>query len=731
MSQVRLSFRAAAAALLMIIAAPAGAEDGYRLWLRYDRLPAAVAARERGYVYGATGYGDDPRVARAAQELNRAISGLLGTAGDAGSKPGRGEVVLGTPSDLRRAGVSLLDVSGLGAEGYLVQSVTVPTGRTIVVTGNSGAGILYGAFALIREMQLGHQLDHLNLRSAPAYPLRMLDHWDNLDRTAERGYAGPSIWDWGSLPGKIDRRYIDYARANASIGLNGTVLNNVNADPQILKPAYLRKVAALADVFRPYGIHVFLSVRFSSPIEVGGLKTADPLDEHVRSWWRAKSDEIYALIPDFGGLLVKANSEGQPGPWDYQRTQADGANSIAEALAPHGGTVIWRAFVYGNSKEDRAKQAYDEFKPLDGKFRSNVIVQVKNGPIDFQPREPFHPLFGQMPHTRVAFEAQITREYLGQNTGVVYLAPMWTEALNADTCTPHCGTPVSATVEAMAGVSNVGSDRNWTGTNFDQANWYAFGRLAWEPHLSAQQIADEWTRLTWSSDPPAAGRIVGMMMGSRETVVDFMTPLGLAHQMATGHHFGPAPWVCGLKQPSWNPCYYNGADARGIGFDRTQTGSEAVDEYAPEVARRFADRKTVGDEYLLWFHHVPWTYRMRSGQSLWDELVIHFDAGVAAVVGMRATWAHLRPFVDDERRSAVTKDLGREQAEAKWWRDASIAYFKSKSNLPLPSGHSPPVHSLSWYEQIHLDAVPGFNAPRIAPQTLCVAGAEGGARCVP
>jgi alpha-glucuronidase len=730
MSQVRLSFRTAAAALLMIIAAPAGAEDGYRLWLRYGRLPAAVAAREHRYAHGATGYGDDPRVARAAQELNLALSGLLGTAPEAGSQRRSGEIVLGTPTDLRGAGVPSLDLSGLGPEGYLVRSVSVPTGRMIVVTGNSGAGILYGAFALIREMQLGHQLDHLNLRSAPAYRLRMLDHWDNLDRTVERGYAGPSIWDWASLPGKIDQRYVDYARANASIGLNGTVLNNVNADPKMLTPEYLKKVTALAGVFRPYGIRVYLSVRFSSPIEVGGLKTADPLDEHVRSWWRAKSNEVYALIPDFGGFLVKANSEGQPGPWDYHRTQADGANTIADALAPHGGTVIWRAFVYGNSNEDRAKQAYDEFKPLDGKFRNNAIVQVKNGPIDFQPREPFHPLFGQMPHTRVAFEAQITREYLGQNTGVVYLGPMWTEALNADTCSPHCGTPVAATVEAMAGVSNVGSDRNWTGTNFDQANWYAFGRLAWDPHLSARQIADEWTRLTWSSDPRAAGRIVGMMMGSRESVVNFMTPLGLAHQMATGHHFGPAPWVCDLKQPSWNPCYYNAADAGGIGFDRTKTGSDAVDEYAPEVARRFADLTTVPDEYLLWFHHLPWTYRMPSSGTLWDELVSHYDGGVAGVTRMRASWAKLRPYVDDNRWSAVAKDLGREQAEAKWWRDASIAYFQSKSNLPLAPGHSPPVHSLSWYEQIRLDAVPGFNAPRIAPETLCVAGGEGGAQCV-
>ena len=729
MRQMGLSFRAAAAALTMIIAARAQADDGYRLWLRYDRLPAAVAARGHRDVRAIGVYGNDPRVARAAQELNRAVAGLLGMAGGAGRKQDSGKILLGTPADLRRAGMPPVDLSGLGAEGYLVRSVTAPTGGTIVVTGNSGSGVLYGAFALIREMQLGHPLDHLNLRSAPAYPLRMLDHWDNLDWTVERGYAGPSIWGWASLPGQIDQRYIDYARANASIGLNGTVLNNVNADPKMLTSEYLKKVSALADVFRPYGIRVYLSVRFSSPIGVGGLKTADPLDAQVRSWWRTKTDEIYGLIPDFGGFLVKANSEGQPGPWDYHRTQADGANAIADALAPHGGTVLWRAFVYGNSNEDRAKQAYDEFKPLDGKFRSNAIVQVKNGPIDFQPREPFHPLFGQMPHTRLAFEGQITREYLGQNVGVVYLGPMWTEALNSDTCSPRCGTPVSATVEAMAGVSNVGSDRNWTGTNFDQANWYAFGRLAWDPHLSPRQIAEEWTRLTWRSEPRAVEPIVAMMMRSRETAVNFMTPLGLAHQMATGHHFGPAPWVCDQKFSGWNPCYYNDSDAQGIGFDRTRTGSDAVDEYAPEVTRRFADLKTVPDQYLLWFHHVPWTYRMASGGTLWKALVSHYDAGVATVRRMRESWAQLRPHIDNDRWSAVAKNLGSEQAEAKWWRDASIAYFQSKSNLPLPPGHSPPVHSLSWYEQFHLDAVPGFNAPRLSPESLCVAGG-GGAQCV-
>jgi alpha-glucuronidase len=404
---------------------------------------------------------------------------------------------------------------------------------------------------------------------------------------------------------------------------------------------------------------------------------------------------------------VKANSEGQPGPQDYHRSHAQGANVIADALAPHGGTVLWRAFVYGNSKEDRAKQAYDEFKPLDGKFRDNVILQVKNGPIDFQPREPFSPLFGQMPRTHVALEAQVTREYLGQNTGMAYLGTMWSEVLRADTCSPKCGKPIASTIVAIAGVSNVGSDRNWTGTNFDQANWYALGRLAWDPNLSPEEIAEEWARLTWTRDAGAVRRIVSTMMSSREAAVNFMTPLGLAHQMATDYHYGPAPWVCDLKQPSWNPCYYNQADARGIGFDRTASGSDAVAQYAPPVAARFADLRTVPDKYLLWFHHLPWTYRMRSGAMLWDDLVRHYDLGVAQAARMRTSWAIVRPYVDRERWQSVDSDLRREDDEARWWRDASIAYWQSLSKLPLPRGSAEPAHPLSYYEALRPPHLPG------------------------
>ena len=715
-------------ALVFSLFAEANAEDGHDLWLRYRPLPAAAAAREHRYVEGASAYSHDARIVAAAREFNGAVAALLNIVPNAAIEQSAGEVILGTSADLKHEFPGLhLDTSGLGAEGYLIRSVAVNANPTIVVTGNSGAGVLYGTFALIREIQLGHSLANLSIRSTPRYALRVLDHWDNLDRTIERGYAGPSLWDWATLP-KIDQRYIDYARADASVGINGAVLNNVNADPKILSPEYLAKVAALANALRPYGVRVYLSVRFSSPVEVGHLRTADPMDPAVKAWWRSEADSFYRLIPDFGGFVVKANSEGEPGPWDYHRTQADGANVIADALAPHDGTVFWRAFVYSATKEDRAKQAYDEFKPLDGHFRNNVIVQVKNGPIDFQPREPFSPLFGQMPETHVGLEVQLTREYLGGDDGIVFLAPMWTEALDSDTCSPRCGRPVKSTVTAMAGVANIGSDRNWTGSNFNQANWYAFGRLAWNPSLSPLQIATEWTRMTWGNDPRLVKPVVATMVNSREAVVDYMTPLGLVHQFQNDHHYGPAPWSCNLSFPSWNPCYYNSANSGGIGFDRTKTGSDAVDQYAPPVAREFAGPNTVPEKYLLFFHHLPWTQRLRSGQSLWDSLIVHYDRGVAQVGENRRTWNSLRPYIDPQRYAQVSNDLDRQVLEAWWWRDASMAYWQSLSKLPLPPGHSSPAHPLSYYQSIHFDTVPGFKIPRIDARTLCVAG-RGGPKC--
>ena len=714
MSYSSSSLRIAAAAVFLLVAPEvARAEDGYRLWLRYD--PVEVPLRQN-YAAHATELVVDARgpIADAAKsELERGLSGLLASPIPLRPEADRNGAIVLTLSRTKR----------LGSEGFAIRSARLHGHAATIIAANSERGLLYGAFALLRRIQTREPLERLNIRSAPAYPLRMLDHWDNLDRTVERGYAGPSIWDWSALP-KIDQRYVDYARADASVGINGVLLNSVNADPRILRPEYLKKAGALADVLRRYGIQVFLSVRFSSPVEVGGLTTADPLDPQVRTWWRAKTDEIYRLIPDFGGFVVKANSEGEPGPWDYHRTQAEGANVIAAALAPHRGTVIWRAFVYAATKEDRAKQAYDEFKPLDGKFNDNVIVQVKNGPIDFQPREPFSPLFGQMPQTNVGLEVQLTREYLGGNDGIVFLAPMWAEVLSSDTCSPRCGRPVKSTIELMAGVANIGSDRNWTGSVFNQANWYAFGRLAWNPSLPPQEIANEWTRLTWGNDPRAVKPIVAMMVRSREAVVDYMTPLGLVHQFQNDHHYGPAPWSCSFAQANWNPCYYNKADAAGIGFDRTKTGSNAVAQYAPPVAESFASLAKVPDKYLLFFHHLPWEYRMRSGQTLWRSLIDDYDRGVTEVEADRREWLSLQAFVDAQRFAAVSAALDRQVLEARWWRDASVAYWQSLSKLPLPSGHAPPAHSLTWYEAIHFDTIQGFKIPRIDPRTLCAAGRE-------
>jgi alpha-glucuronidase len=544
----------------------------------------------------------------------------------------------------------------------------------------------------------------------------------------ERGYAGESIWDWHKLPGWVDPRYTDYARANASIGINGTVLTNVNANATSLTPPYIEKARAIATALRPYGIRVSLTARFSAPIELGGLKTADPLDPAVRAWWKGKVDEIYAAIPDFGGFLVKANSEGQPGPQDYKRTHADGANMLAEALAPHHGVVMWRAFVYSNeTPTDRAKQAYDEFVPLDGKFADNVLVQVKNGPIDFQPREPFHPLFGAMPKTPLMMEVEITKEYLGFATHLAYLGPMWEEVLRADTRVSGRGSTVAKVIDGdlhgyrltgMAGVANIGSDRNWSGSQFDQANWYAFGRLAWNPEASARDIAEEWTRMTFSNDPKFVQPVVGMMMDSREAVVDYMTPLGLAHLMGTGHHYGPAPWVNDLGRADWNPTYYHRADANGIGFDRGASrdgkgGSNAIAQYSPEVAKIFADPKKVPEEFLLWFHHLPWSFGLPSGRTLWDEIVFRYDRGVQRAEKLRNTWYELQyapdmsGYVDGERYAEIKAFLQIQLDEAQWWRDACIAYFQSVNGLPLPAGVAPPKHPLEYYKALKFPYAPG------------------------
>lgn len=578
----------------------------------------------------------------------------------------------------------------LGKEGYTIRT---SEGKTVLEAATE-QGLLYATYHLLRLQAEGADCTRLDIQEKPAFDIRVLNHWDNLDGTIERGYAGRSLWKWEDLTDSVSARYREYARANASVGINGTVLNNVNASPEILSADYLQKVRKLADVFRPYGIKVYLSVNFASPMKLGGLSTADPLDEEVARWWKEKVQEIYGLIPDFGGFLVKANSEGQPGPCDYGRTHAEGANMLAEALKPYGGIVMWRAFVYSPSDADRAKQAYLEFQPLDGRFRDNVMVQVKNGPIDFQPREPYSPLFGAMPHTPLMVEFQITQEYLGHSNHLAYLATMWNEFYRY---------VQPSSLKGVAGVVNVGDNVNWCGHDFAQANWYAYGRLAWNPDLSAEEIAREWLAQTFTTDRRFVEPMTQVMMESREAVVDYMMPLGLHHIFAWGHHYGPEPWceVPGARA-DWLPSYYHQADKEELGFDRSRTGSDAVSQYPDSLARVFDSLEQCPEEYLLWFHHVNWNQKLRSGRSLWDELCYKYQKGVDEVRAFQRIWKDMQPYVDAERYQAVAERLDIQARDAVWWKDACLEYFRTFSKKKYPEGVEPPVFTLKELKKVKL-----------------------------
>ncbi|WP_326983138.1 alpha-glucuronidase [Chryseobacterium sp. MYb264] len=654
------------------------AEDGSKLWLRFPNVKNGISSEK------IISKGKNPTLEIAKKELMSYWQGQT--------------IELRTDKSLKNL-----------KDGYVIKS----NSGKIIISAAKESGLLYGVYHILRLQQTKSDFSHLNITEKPSYDIRILNHWDNLDGTIERGYAGHSLWKWEDLPNKISPRYEEYARVNASIGINSVVLNNVNASPNMLRTDYLQKVKVLADVFRAYGIKVYLSVNFSSPKVIGGLENSDPLHKNVQQWWKEKASEIYNLIPDFGGFLVKANSEGQPGPQDYGRTHADGANMMADILKPHGGIVMWRAFVYSPSKEDRAKQAHLEFVPLDGKFRDNVIIQIKNGPVDFQPREAFNPLFGALKKTSEMVEFQITQEYLGFSNHLVYLAPLFKETLDSDTYSDGKGSTIAkitdgtlrpAQLTAISAVANIGEDTNWTGHHFAQANWYAFGRLAWNHELSAENIADEWIKMTFTDKAAFVNPVKKIMLSSRETAVDYMMPLGLHHIFASGHHYGPEPWGDYKGgRPDWSPVYYHQANAQGIGFDRTKTGSDAVSQYFSPLNTIYGDIETCPENLILWFHHVPWNYKMKDGKTLWEELAFKYDSGVQNVREYQKVWDQMEAYVDPERFTQVQSKLKIQAKDAVWWKDACLLYFQTFSKMPIPYDIERPVHELEDLKKIKLD----------------------------
>ncbi|MDO4985687.1 MAG: alpha-glucuronidase [Prevotella sp.] len=627
--------------MAMVFVGMAKAEDGHQLWLRYQPINKAKVTGPE---------------CKAAQEL-RAYS--------------KQDVTLKLDASMKQ-------------DAYCIKVNREQGKVNSVITAKNEIGLLYGAYALLRGETNG---------SKPFYKLRILNHWDNLNGTIERGYAGLSIF-WKGKAGErkfhgrtifvedpdqpIDTELIkEYARANASIGINGTVLNNVNASPKMLSAIYINKVKQYADILRPYGIKVYLSVNFASPMSIpakgfnGGkpVKTADPLNAQVKAWWKAKAKEIYAQIPDFGGFLVKANSEGQPGPFDYKRTHADGANMLADAVKPYGGIIMWRSFVYGaaHSGEDRVKQAVSEFKDLDGKFRDNVILQSKNGPLDFQPREPYAPIFDNIKNTKQMAELQITQEYLGQSRHLTYLAPMWREFF---------GFVAPEKLVGIAGVANIGLDKNWCGHHFSQANWYAFGRLAWNPNLTSEQIAEEWLGLTFNASNNEA--LKSMMLRSREACVDYMMPIGLHHIFAFDEHYGPEPDGYNPHVPyEWCPVYYHKANNDSIGFDRTHTGSNATAQYREPYCTLYDNINTCPERYLLWFHRVPWSYRLKSGRTVLEEMDYRYARGVKEVEDFIRIWNEAKPNIDEQRWQEVDARLQHQLENAKEWQKVCMDYFSS------------------------------------------------------
>ncbi len=703
----------------LMFASKAIAEDGYEMWLRYQPISNEQQLKlYRAQISQVVVEGDSATMRKATAELQRGLSGLLAkpvatiTGGKpAGKKPAKHALIVGTPKNssvIAELGMEQ-ELSVLGDEGYIIASKTLNKRPVTVIASNTDIGALYGSFHFLRLLQTNQSVQNLTIKSAPKLQHRVVNHWDNLNRVVERGYAGLSLWDWGTLPDYKSGRYEDYARINASLGINGTVLNNVNADPRVLSDQFLEKIAALADVFRPYGIKVYLSINYNSPRAFGDLQTADPLDPKVQQWWKERTKKVYDYIPDFGGYLVKANSEGQPGPQDYNRNHAEGANMLAEALRPYGGVVFWRAFVYSPDIGDRFRGSYDEFKHLDGKFADNVILQVKNGPIDFQPREPYSALFSAMEKTNMMMEFQVTQEYFGFATHLAYQGPLFEESLRTDTFVKGEGSTIGNILEGkifktkrtgMAAVINPGTDRNWTGHPFVQSSWYAFGRMAWDHEISAEAAAEEWLRMTFSNEEKFIAPMKELMMISREAGVNYRSPLGLTHLYSQGDHYGPAPWTDNLERPDWTATYYHRASKTGLGFDRTSTGSNAIAQYPAPLAKRYGDINAVPEELLLWFHHVSWEHKLKSGRNLWEELVHKYYEGVEQVRAMQATWEAQKPYVDAARFAQVKALLQVQERDAVIWRDSCVLYFQTFSGKPIPAGYEQPKHNLEYYKTL-------------------------------
>ncbi|HVU35175.1 MAG TPA: alpha-glucuronidase family glycosyl hydrolase [Opitutaceae bacterium] len=690
-------FRPIPAARLFLVAclavAAARGEDGYELWLRYrPEGDATRAAEYRACTRSVVLAADDAVLHAAARELVRAAAGIARAAPPVTRVGGEGAVYLGDPGHL----VPAAELAAAGAEGFVIRAADVGGRRGIVIAANSNRGVLYGTFRLIREMQLGHPVREISLADRPRITHRLANHWDNPVRapgvrseSVERGYAGSSIFHWNELPQKIDPRLTDWARLLASLGLNGVVVNNVNTAKRglegwrLLTPEYQPKLVALAAVLRPYGVRLFISVNFFSPMLVGHLDSADPDRPEVKRWWRATADSIYAAIPDFGGFLVKADSEGEPGPMKYGRTQADGANVIADAVRPHGGFVYWRAFVYDRQAGDRVTQPYTTFVPLDGRFAANVFVQIKPGPLDFQVREPVSTLFGALPHTHEALELQITQEYTGQDQHVCFLAPQWSNVLEFDTHAHGRGSTVARLLEnqlasesggAIAGVMNLGSARNWTGHPLAQANTYAFGRLAWNPTEGSSAIARDWVELTYNRDPAVVATISGILRASWRAYEDYTAPLGLGLLSRRQDHFLPDP--AGRQED-------HHGDGRGVGFDRTvATGSGYVGQYHEPWRSRFEDPHACPEDLLLFFHHVPYTFRLVSGRTVIEEIYARHHHGVEEVRGFVRAWQRLRGRIDEERYRDVLARLQTQVKLAEQWRDSVDGYFAKLSGTP-------------------------------------------------